>query len=107
MASLTRASIRVRSAARFWRHAPPSEVSLRSVAGCLVSAGLGEMPLLRQATFTIWENEAAMEGYARSGAHLAAIRDAHGEGYFSESLFARFVPYAMSGTWGGQRFGAE
>ena len=104
IASLTRASIRPSKARAFWQHAPASEVSLRAVQGCILSAGLGEMPLLRQATFTIWENEAAMERYARSGAHLNAIRDAYAGRYFSESMFARFVPYAINGTWAGRRW---
>lgn len=105
VASLTRASIRPSKARAFWRHAPPSEDALHATAGCLVAAGLGEMPLLRQATFTIWDSEAAMEAYARQGAHLEAIRHAHGAGYFSESLFARFVPTDMRGTWKGRSFG--
>jgi hypothetical protein len=102
IASLTRASIRPGKAIEFWRHAPPSQSALRAVDGCLVSAGLGEIPLLRQATFTIWESQTAMETYARSGAHLAAIQDAHARRFFSESLFARFVPSQMRGTWAGR-----
>ena len=105
MASLTRASIRPRKAARFWRHAAPSQVALRAAEGCVLSAGLGELPVLRQATFTIWECEAAMERYARTGAHLAAIREAYANGYFSESLFTRFVPYGLNGTWAGKNMG--
>jgi hypothetical protein len=102
IASLTRASIRPSKARAFWRHAKPAETSLRAVEGCLLSAGLGELPLLRQATFTIWESEAAMTRYSRSGAHLAAIKDTAAGGYFSESLFARFVPYATTGAWAGR-----
>ncbi len=102
IASLTRASIRPLKASRFWRHAPPSEASLRAVEGCMVAAGLGEMPLFRQATFTIWETEAAMERYARGGAHLSAIQASYAQGFFSESMFARFIPYDMRGTWAGR-----
>lgn len=105
IASLTRASIRPTKALAFWRHAPPSEDSLHASSGCLVAAGLGEMPLLRQATFTIWEDEAAMERFSRQGAHLQALRLAHENGYFSESLFARFVPTEMTGSWHGRSFG--
>lgn len=105
VASLTRASIKAGKAARFWRHAPPSEDALHATDGCLVAAGLGEMPLLRQATFTIWDSERAMERYARQGPHLAAIKAAHADGYFSESLFARFVPSDLRGTWAGRTFG--
>lgn len=105
IASLTRASIRPAMAAAFWRHAPPSEVSLDAAPGCLVAVGLGEMPLLRQATFTVWENEAAMEHYSRQGAHLDAIRAAMAGGYFSESMFARYRVAGLRGTWRGRTFG--
>lgn len=104
IASLTRASIKPTKARAFWQHAAPSERSLHAVEGCMIAAGLGEMPLLRQATFTIWESEAAMEHYARSGAHLSAIRQANKNGFFSESMFARFVPSEMRGTWAGRQF---
>lgn len=99
VAALTRASIRPSVAAKFWRRAPPAEVSLKAAQGCLLAAGLGEAPLLRQATFTIWESAAAMDAYARTGAHLEAIRAAGAGRFFSESMFTRFVPYDASGTW--------
>jgi len=67
--------------------------------------GLGEAPLLRQATFSLWRDQAAMDAYARSGAHLGAIRAAHGEGFFSESMFVRFVPLQICGVWQGHRHG--
>ncbi len=107
IASLTRASIRPSKAWRFWRHSAPSEASLKAAGGCILSIGLGEAPVFRQATFTIWEDQAAMDRYARSGAHLNAIRAARSEGYFSEDMFTRFVPYGMTGHWNGQDFGVE
>lgn len=102
VASLTRASIRMSTAMQFWRHAPPSELSLKGAEGCLLSAGLGEAPLFRQATFTVWDSERSMSAFARLGAHADAIRDAQQRGLFTESLFARFVPYQMTGTWLGR-----
>jgi spheroidene monooxygenase len=105
IASLTRASIRPATALRFWSKAPPAEQSLAAAPGCLLAVGLGEAPLLRQATFSVWESAAAMDAYARSGAHLAAIRAAYGEGYFSESMFVRFVPGELRGVWKGKRLG--
>ena len=74
MAALTRASIRPLQALRFWRRSPPAEGALERAEGCLLAVGLGEAPLLRQATFSVWENQAAMDAYARSGAHQEAIR---------------------------------
>ena len=76
IAGLTRASIRLGRAARFWRRAPPAERSLAAAPGCVLAAGLGEAPLLRQATFSIWDSVADMDRYARTGAHLEAIRAA-------------------------------
>jgi hypothetical protein len=63
--------------------------------------GLGEAPLLRQATFSVWRSEADLRAYAHAGAHRRAIEAAYGEGYFSESLFARFTPVAAGGYWQG------
>jgi spheroidene monooxygenase len=85
--------------------APPAQVSLEGAPGCRFAVGLGEAPLLRQATFSLWDSVAAMDAYARSGAHLAAIRAAHKERYFSESMFVRFVPLALQGSWRGQPLG--
>lgn len=99
IAALTRASIRPTQAWRFWQKAPPAERDLIRAPGCRMAAGLGEAPLLRQATFSVWDRVSSMDAYARSGAHLAAIRAAHQGGYFSESMFVRFVPYAPRGAW--------
>ena len=105
IATLTRASIRPMSARRFWRMQPASEVSLNEASGCLMATGVGEAPFFRQATFSLWANTAAMEAYARTGAHLAAIRAAHEGAFFSESMFARFVPLQLAGRWRGQSYG--
>lgn len=102
VAALTRASIRPAAVARFWRHSPPSERSLVLAAGCRLAVGLGEAPVLRQATFSIWDDQAAMDAYARQGAHLDAIRAAAAGGFFSESLFCRFEPVWAMGAWQGR-----
>lgn len=104
IAALTRASIRWTRAAAFWRHALPSERSLERAPGCLLAAGLGEAPLVRQATFSVWESAGAMERYAWSGAHLAAIRASYERGYFAEWMFVRFVPERVEGVWKGRRY---
>ena len=105
IASLTRASIKPWYAQQFWSKAPPAETELRQTSGCLLATGVGEAPLLRQATFTIWESEDAMNHYARSGSHLKAIQAAHSQHYFSESMFARFKPINLQGCWDGRSFG--
>jgi quinol monooxygenase YgiN len=105
VASLTRASIRPHKALRFWSRSPPAEAALERAEGCLLAMGLGEAPLLRQATFSIWESQAAMDAYARSGAHQEAIRASAQGAWFSESMFVRFVPLQLSGRWKGRHYG--
>ncbi len=105
IAALTRASIRPAAATAFWRRAPATQDSLQHAEGCRLAVGLGEAPLLRQATFSIWQDAAAMDAYARTGAHGEAIKAAHAQRFFSESMFVRFVPVEFTGSWQGRRFG--
>jgi hypothetical protein len=102
VAALTRASIRLGKAPEFWRHAPPSQTALSNAKGCQLAVGLGEAPFVRQATFSIWDSVSDMNAYARSGAHLEAIQAAVQNDYFSESMFARFVPLQVQGQWQGK-----
>lgn len=104
IATLTRASIRPLAAASFWRHAPAAQRSLLDAPGCALAIGLGEAPLLRQATFSLWDDATAMDAYARTGAHLDAIRAAWKHQFFSESMFVRFAPLQLQGQWKGRRF---
>jgi hypothetical protein len=105
VAALTRASIRPSKAWSFWRYSPASEEALAHSAGCQLAAGLGEAPLLRQATFSVWDSQAHMNAYAREGPHLAAIRAAQSQGYFSESMFVRFQVLQLTGQFKGRRYG--
>ena len=105
VATLTRASIRLPKAWAFWRMAPAAQDSLAGAPGCRLAVGLGEAPLLRQATFSVWDSVQAMDAYARSGAHLDAIRASNRNGFFSESMFVRFTPLLLRGTWLGVHHG--
>ena len=105
VAALTRASIRPQSALAFWRHAPAAQNGLAHADGCEIAVGLGEAPLLRQATFSLWRNEQAMNAYARTGAHQEAIRAAWQHEFFSESMFVRFAPISLQGSWKGRHYG--
>lgn len=104
VASLTRASIRPSRARAFWRMQPPAERSLHSAEGVALAIGIGEAPVLRQATFTLWDSTAAMDRYARSGAHRDAIVAANQGSFFSESMFVRFVTEHAHGSWQGRSF---
>lgn len=104
VAALTRGSVRLSRLWPFWRHSPATQASVAAAPGCELAMGLGEAPLLRQATFSLWRDQAAMDAYARSGPHLKAIRASAQGGHLSESMFVRFVPSAIVGTWKGRCF---
>jgi len=107
IAALTRASIRISKAAAFWSKAPAAQSSLADHPGCMLAIGLGEAPLLRQATFSVWQSDAAMDAYARTGARLAAIKAAGMGHFFSEDMFVRFKPLASFGSWQGRTLNLE
>lgn len=105
VAALTRAAIRPSRVLPFWRHSPPAEADLACAPGCRLAVGLGEAPLLRQATFSLWDSTEAMDAYARHGSHQRAIQAAWQQRFFSESMFVRFVPVSVQGTWQGRGLG--
>jgi hypothetical protein len=105
LAVLTRASIHPAKAMAFWRHAPSTQGSLDAADGCLLAMGLGEAPLVRQCTFSLWQDEPKMLAFAREGAHQLASLAAIRQKYFSESLFVRMRLLRMAGVWKGQAFG--
>jgi len=104
VAALTRGSVRPTRLWPFWRHSPATQASVARAPGCELAMGLGEAPLLRQATFSLWRDQAAMDAYARSGAHLQAIQASTRGGHLKESMFVRFVPLWIGGSWKGRCF---
>ena len=104
LAALTRASIRPAKAMSFWRRAPSSQASLEQASGCLLAMGLGEAPLIRQCTFSLWTDTNSMLNYAHQGAHQQAIQAAYKQDYFSESMFVRMRVMSMQGQWQGHNF---
>jgi hypothetical protein len=105
VAALTRASIRPQHARTFWQHSPPSERSVGSAPGCRLAVGLGEAPLLRQATFSLWDSAADMSAFATHGAHRDAAQGAWQKNWFSEWMFVRFRPLAVEGRWRDRVYG--
>ena len=101
LAALTRATIKPRIALQFWRRVPNISAMIGSDPNVAFKIGIGEVPLLHQVTFSIWPDEQAMAGFARTGPHADAIRAVRAEGWFSEELYARFTVQSDSGTWNG------
>ena len=92
LAVLTRAKIRPSKLTKFWSYVPTSSRPINDNSGLLYTKGVGEVPLLNMATFSIWESAEAMKKFAYSSPeHLKAIKMTRELGWYSEELFARFV----------------
>lgn len=102
LASLTRATLRPSRALRFWNRVPDISASIGADPNVAFKIGIGEMPLLHQATFSIWPDAEAMARFARgNGPHGQAIRAVREGDWFAEELYARFAVLGTEGLWGG------
>ncbi|MEO6149851.1 MAG: DUF3291 domain-containing protein [Mucilaginibacter sp.] len=102
VAVLTRATIRLNKLKGFWSNVDTVTKLMTSAPGYITSIGIGEAPVYRQATFSIWESEEKMKAFAYgSREHADVIRKTRQENWYSEELFARFRPIASYGTLNG------
>lgn len=92
---LTRARVNWSKILRFLWQTPAASGSLEGAEGLLFTKGIGEWPLIEQATFSFWENAEHMKNYAYKNAHLKIVKRVKKENWYKEELFARFVPIPM------------
>lgn len=102
VAVLTRASVNWLALPNFIRYGAKTSKALNEAQGLICSIGLGELPFVRQATFSIWESVEAMKQYVyKTPYHQEVMRRTRAEKWYKEELFARFVPISSEGTWNG------
>ena len=103
IAVLTRASIRKLKLLQFWKHVPDTSAAIANAPGLLASIGVGEWPIVRQATVSFWQSSAAMEKFAyHNQVHKNVITKTRNENWYKEELFARFQVKSSKGTWNSQ-----
>ena len=99
VAVLTRATIRLSKLKRFWANVDSPANLMTSAKGYITSFGIGEAPVYRQATFSIWKSLDDVKSFAYgSKEHAEVIKKTRIEGWYSEELFARFKPIESWGT---------
>lgn len=99
IAVITRASIKPAQLWRFWFKVPKVAHDIKEKS--LFAIGMGEIPLLEQATFSIWKNKAAMMDWAYQQKHKQVIKATKVHDWYSEELFSRFVITNVSGSFKG------
>jgi hypothetical protein len=99
IAVLTRATIRMNKLKNFWNNVDAVANLMTSAKGYITSFGIGEAPVYRQATFSIWESIDDVKAFAyQSREHAEVIKKTRLENWYSEELFARFMPLESFGT---------
>ena len=104
IAVITRATIKTHKLFTFWRFVPTSQRPIqRGCEGLIYTKGMGEVPIVQMATFSIWENLDALKKYAyHSLEHREAIKKTHQTNWYKEEMFTRFQPFKTLGTWEGK-----
>lgn len=99
IAVLTRATIRLGKLSFFWKHVAPASASMLKAEGFKGSFGIGEIPWIKQATFSVWESKNAMISFAyRTAAHAEIVRKTREQKWYSEDMFVRFQILKLQGT---------
>ncbi len=100
---LTRASIRIQKARSFWKNVSAAAEDVKQSPGFITSFGIGELPWIKQATFSVWKNKEAMKNYAyKKRAHQDVIQKTRKENWYSEEMFVRFRILWTNGTVNGK-----
>lgn len=99
IAVLTRATIRLSRLRSFWKNVNGVATQMAGAGGFITSLGIGEVPWIKQATFSIWESKAQMKQFAyQMQEHTEVIRKTRKEDWYKEDMFIRFKIVLSAGT---------
>lgn len=90
LAVLTRASIKRSQAWRFWWNVPAASRNVERHPGLRYAKGVGEYPLIEQATLSLWNSAAELDAFAyQSQQHRPMVQKTRKHGWYSEEMFVR------------------
>jgi heme-degrading monooxygenase HmoA len=88
---LTRATINFTKLTHFWRSVKSASNAISEASGVSFFKGVGELPFIQQATFSIWESEKDINDFAYSNtSHKNIVSKTKKQNWYKEDLFARF-----------------
>ena len=88
---ITRGKIKLSKQIDFWLSVSSASDAIQNAAGVEFYKGIGELPLLSQATFSVWKNSKSINDFAyKNKAHSEIIKKTRERKWYSEDLFARF-----------------
>lgn len=90
IAVLTRATINLDKLGRFWAHVKGTSALMQQATGLEYSVSIGEIPFVKQATFSIWSSMEAMKAFAYATQHADVVQKTRTEKWYKEELFVRF-----------------
>ncbi|MBL6626616.1 MAG: hypothetical protein ISP50_00775 [Cryomorphaceae bacterium] len=90
VAVLTRASISRKQALRFWWNVPRASRGVQDQPGLRYAKGVGEYPLVEQATMSVWNSADELDAFAyRSRQHAPMVQKTRKHQWYSEEMFIR------------------
>lgn len=91
IAVLTRATINLNRLKNFWKNVDAVASKMATADGFILSYGIGEIPWIKQATFSVWKNKESMKNFAYSmQQHADIIKKTRNEKWYKEDMFVRF-----------------
>ncbi len=103
VAVITRANVNRHAGKAFAEASKEVDRELHTAPGLIDVVGIGEAPIGKLATFSLWESQDALDEFAyRMPRHRRVIEETREGDWYGEELLARFEPYASTGEWDGR-----
>tara|TARA_B100000780_G_scaffold145258_1_gene101506 strand:- start:2659 stop:3327 length:669 start_codon:yes stop_codon:yes gene_type:complete len=91
IAIITRATLNYRRLFEFWKSVPKASKAIKNASGVIWFKGIGELPFIQQATFSIWKNVESVTDFAyKNKNHAEIVKKTRQRNWYKEDLFARF-----------------
>jgi hypothetical protein len=91
IAIITRATLNFGKLFEFWKSVPKASNAIKNASGVIWFKGIGELPFIQQATFSIWDNVESVIDFAyKNKNHAEIVKKTRQRNWYKEDLFVRF-----------------